>query len=131
MTFSVDTNVILDILLADPRHGLPSRRTLEEATAQGQLIICPLVYAELAPLFPNPQNQDEALGKMGIRLKPFTKKTLHLAGTWWRDYLTKRGKRKERILADFLIAAFAQETSHALITRDTFFQRYVEIFYLS
>lgn len=129
MIFSVDTNVILDVLLADPVHGSSSKKVLEEALAQGQLILCPLVYAELAPLFESPKTQDQTLAMVGIRLKPFTKEVLHLSGSWWKDFLKSGGKRRERILADFLIAAFARETSQALITRDAFFEKYVPVFY--
>jgi predicted nucleic acid-binding protein len=127
--FAVDTNVLLDILLADPVHGASSKKTLEIALSQGHLILCPIVYAELAPLFPNSETQDQVMNKMGVRFKPFTREALHLSGFWWKKYLMDGGKRRNRILADFLIAAFAKERAHALITRDAFFSRYVEVFY--
>jgi len=127
--FSVDTNVILDVLLADPIYGPSSKKTLEAALARGRLIICPLVYAELAPLFDTPEDLDRTLATMGIKLKPFTREVLHTAGIWWKEFLKRGGKRKNRILADFLIAAFAGQTSQALITRDAFFEKYVTVVY--
>ncbi len=37
MIYSVDTCVLLDILLPDPVHGIPSREVLKKASENGRL----------------------------------------------------------------------------------------------
>ena len=47
----VDTNVLLDVFLPDPKWGEPSKNSLDQAFIQGSLIINEIIYAELAPQF--------------------------------------------------------------------------------
>jgi len=53
MITAIDTNVLLDILLADARLFSVSSRALEQAATQGSLVICDLVYAEVCVHFRN------------------------------------------------------------------------------
>ncbi len=48
MITAFDTNVLLDILIPDDKHLAKSKRMLDEYVLKGQLIICEIVYAELA-----------------------------------------------------------------------------------
>jgi len=47
MSCALDTNILLDIFLPDPEYGESSLDKLEKAYAQGALVICNIVYAEL------------------------------------------------------------------------------------
>ena len=47
----VDTNVLLDVFLPDPLHGVSSSAALEKAFHEGSLMVNEIVYAELAPQF--------------------------------------------------------------------------------
>lgn len=51
MITAIDTNVLLDVFLADERHGSTSKQRLREAYDASALIVCDVVYAELAPAF--------------------------------------------------------------------------------
>lgn len=51
MTTAVDTNVFLDILLADRRFVDRSRENLIRAGEEGRLIICEVVMVELSSVF--------------------------------------------------------------------------------
>jgi predicted nucleic acid-binding protein len=51
MISAVDTNMLLDILIPNPQHCLTSKRLLEEALLQGALVVCEIVYSELAAQF--------------------------------------------------------------------------------
>ena len=51
MITAVDTNVLLDLFLGDPRHGPASRNWLRDAYDRGAILVCDIVYAELAPAF--------------------------------------------------------------------------------
>ena len=46
---AVDTSVLLDVFLPDERHGEESRQRLRLAYDAGAIIVCDIVYAELAP----------------------------------------------------------------------------------
>lgn len=47
MITAVDTNVLLDVFLADEQHGSTSKQRLREAYDASALIVCDVVYAEL------------------------------------------------------------------------------------
>ena len=51
MIVAVDTNVLLDILRPNPEHVEAAIRALDDALAQDAVVICEIVYAELAANF--------------------------------------------------------------------------------
>ena len=123
MIYSVDTCVILDTLLPDPVHGISSRESLKKASSDGTLVICPIVYAELGPQFDTQVSLDTFIKETGIQLVPFTREVLWKGGEVWKDYVSRGGKRKDRIIPDFLIGAFSSLKAQAIITRDRDFYR--------
>ena len=123
MIYSVDSSVLLDMLLPDPTHGISSKEVLNRASEKGKLIICPIVYAELCPQFERQVSLDAFLKETGIRVLPFTRETLWMAGKVWKSYISRGGKKKDRILPDFLIGAFSSIKAGAIITRDKDFYK--------
>ena len=118
----VDTNVLLDVLLPDPRWGQNSKNSLDEAFRQGSLVINKIIYAELAPQFSSQTMIDDTLSTIGIRIIPLDRQSAYLAGSIWKNYKNLGGKRN-RILADFLIGAHAQIHADRLLTRDRGFYK--------
>ena len=49
MVTAVDTSVLLDVLLNDPKHAPTSIAALRQGSVEGSLILCEIVLAELAP----------------------------------------------------------------------------------
>lgn len=47
MITAVDTSVLLDLFLPDPKFADASSAALREADAAGSMIVCEIVYAEL------------------------------------------------------------------------------------
>lgn len=117
---AVDTNVILDIWLNDPDFAAASRDALQTALSEGDVIVAPVVVAELAASIDASEQIVATLERMSIGISPTSQEELILAGRLWRE---RRGSRRERIIADFLIAANAAIAADRLLTRDKDFAR--------
>jgi predicted nucleic acid-binding protein len=122
MITAVDTNILLDIFLPDPVHGENSMFSLEKAYGQGALIICNIVYAELAPQFPKRELLDSSLDRIGIEVVQIDKEASYLSGVIWSEY-RKKNKSRDRIITDFLIGSFARNQADRFLTRDRGFYR--------
>ena len=122
MITAVDTNVLLDVFLADDRHGNASKAQMMSAYRAGALIASEIVYAELVPAFAARDLLDRALREINVRISPLSADIAFEAGLRWMRYRRAGGSR-ERILPDFLIGAHALLTADKLLTRDRGFYR--------
>ena len=52
MITAVDSNVLFDILLADATFGKASEQAFRSCLHDGPVVVCPVVYAELAAAMP-------------------------------------------------------------------------------
>jgi predicted nucleic acid-binding protein len=118
----VDTNVLLDVFLPDPVHGVNSSAALEKAFHEGSLVVNEIVYAELAPQFESRKLLDDVLWKLGIQMVVADTEIAFSAGEAWKTYRKTAGKR-DRIIADFLIGAHALLKADRLLTRDRGFYK--------
>ena len=124
MITAVDTSVLLDVLTNDSLNGMPSLSALRAAAAIGQLVVCPIVWAELAGSFDDPHVMLRSFAEAHIAFDPFDRMCADLAGAHWRAYRRQGGSRT-RLMADFFIGAHAQRRGCRLITRDRgFYRRY-------
>lgn len=114
----VDTNVLVDVVEADPAWSDWSRRQLEILAATRPLFINPIVYAELSIAFSRIEELERVIGKMELRYEELPRAALFLAGKAFADY-RRRGGSRGSILPDFLIGAHAAVTGVSLLTRDT------------
>jgi predicted nucleic acid-binding protein len=117
MITAVDTNVLLDVFLADPAFGMPSRSALHAAIQAGALIASEVVWAETVAAFASEDEAAQMLDRLRVRLVPSDVAAASAAGTAWRAYRRGGGKR-DRVIADFLVGAHASVHSDQLLTRD-------------
>ena|ERR1700733_4278045 len=117
MITAIDTNVLLDVLVPNEKFCDASIQALESAASEGSLIICDLVYAELCIHFSSQGECDRFLQGNEIRVEALTSEAHFLASRVWRTY-RKQGGQRARILADFLIGAYAHVQASRLLSRD-------------
>ena len=146
MIHSVDTNILLDILIPNTAQVQSSLRSLSTIDSKDQLIISEAVFAELGSQFLSFNDLIKFLRDTGITLVPSNEDTLFEASRAWKKYSEHRenvivcpacGKRqpltcgkcqnvisfRQHILSDFLIGAHAKILAERLITRDRGFYR--------
>ena len=122
MITAIDTNVLLDVFLADPQFGLASAAAIRSALQQGRIIACEAVWAETCATFDDGSAAVAALQHLGVQFDPIAEAAAVLAGDLWRSYRASGGPRT-RVAADFLIGAHARTHADRLLTRDTGFYR--------
>lgn len=117
MITAVDTNVLIDVFAADPEFGPRSRDALRACIAEGGLIACEVVWAEVAAGFDDPSRARAALERLGVRFVALEPSMALEAGAAWRAY-RRRARRRDRVIADFLVGAHGTHAADRLLTRD-------------
>lgn len=142
MITAVDTNILLDILIPGEPHSESSKMLLDKHLSSGKLILCEVVFAELAARFPSEQELKLLLTETGMRLVQSNEKSLHIAGMRWAEFAKKSRKdrfscancgnvfeaacpkcstvltKRQLVLGDFLIGAHALVHADCLLSRD-------------
>ena len=114
----VDTNVLLDVVTADPAWADWSVAALEAAAAAGPIAINDVIYAELSVRFASIEGLDGMLHEARIDLAPMPRAALFLAGRAFATYPAAGGARTG-VLPDLFIGAHAAVAGWRLLTRDT------------
>ncbi len=122
MISAVDSSVLLDVVTDDPRFSDRSEAVLRRGVAEGRLVVCECVVAEVRPAFGSTAVFEEFLHDWELQLVPSSLESAILAGDHFTTYL-ERGGRQGRVVADFLIGAHAQMHADRLIARDRGFLR--------
>lgn len=123
-TTAVDSNILFDVFSRDSTFKVQSIGQLQDALNRGVVLVCDVVYAELAPSFGSRADLDEALLGLDLKMSPIDTDIAYEAGQRWGRYRRTGGPRS-RILADFLIGAHAVLSADTFLTRDDgFYQTY-------
>ena len=115
--FLVDSNVILDLFLDDPKWADWSESVLAEHSVCATFYINPIIYTEISVGFETIEELESALHKSGFRMLEISKEALFLAGKAYLRYKRNSGS-KTSPLPDFYIGAQAAVLGLGLITRD-------------
>jgi predicted nucleic acid-binding protein len=113
----VDSNVLLDVLTADPEWSEWSAQRIAEARDTGRLAINPIVYAEVSTGFDAIEDLDDALPTGDFEREPLPFDAGFLAAKAFVAYRERGGKRRSP-LPDFYIGAHAAVRGYRLLTRD-------------
>ena len=142
MITAVDTNIILDVLIPGEPFGQSSKKLLDHHLSKGKLIICEVVFAELAARFLSEEELTSFLTDTGMGLVCSQEEALYMAGTRWAEYAKKGAKnrfscgkcrhvfevtcpkcaavltKRLHVLGDFLIGAHALVQADCILSRD-------------
>ena len=113
----VDSNIVLDVFLNDPKWADWSESKLDEYDQLGILYINSIVYSEISIGFRRIEDLESAIAKAGLQMLEIPKEALFLAGKAYLNYKKRKGKKRTP-LPDFFIGAQAAVQNLDLITRD-------------
>ncbi len=113
----VDSNIILDVFLDDPKWADWSESILERYSESSTLYINPIVYTEISVGFERIEDLEYAIINGGFKMLQISKEALFLAGKAFLKYRKNKGT-KISPLPDFYLGAQAAILGIELITRD-------------
>ena len=113
----VDSNVLIDITVKDPRWLTWSREAFIDAVEEGPVLVDQIVFAEVSIGYPTPEECESALQVQGVECVPIPWPAAFLAGRAFAAY-KQRGGHKLAPLPDFFIGAHAAVAGLRLLTRD-------------
>jgi len=117
-TILVDTNILLDVLTADPVWLAWSSKQLKLARKEGPVVINPIVCAEIAPAFEFDWARLDKwlLPALFIREGLPFESSVRAAEAFSMD--RRAGGTRTSPLPDFYIGAHAEAKGYRLLTRD-------------
>jgi predicted nucleic acid-binding protein len=113
----VDSNIVLDVFLNDPKWADWSESKLDEYDQLGILYINSIIYSEISIGFKRIENLESAIAKAGLQMLQIPKEALFLAGKAYLKYKKRKGTKRTP-LPDFFIGAQAAVQNLDLVTRD-------------
>lgn len=113
----IDSNVLIDLLIDDPKWSDWSLAHLEQAALKGPLLINDIVYAETSTRYSAIEDFESALDVASITIVPTPRMALFLAGKAFTKY-RRAGGIRTGVLPDFFIGAHAAVEELPLLTRD-------------
>jgi len=121
----VDSNVIIDVLTRDANWLAWSEAALSDAADRDEIVINPIIYAELASGFATIADLDDKIGADTFRRLALPCEAGFVAGRAFVEY-RRRGGLRTSPLPDFYIGAHAAVAGLELLTRDP--RRYTSYF---
>jgi len=124
MTTVIDSNVIAALWNPDDALNAAARSALDAALTRGRLIVAAPVYAELMAFAGRTESfLDHFFEETGIAIEwQMEERVWRAAGQAFQRYAGRRRRQRDpgprRILADFLIGAYAARHNYPLLTLD-------------
>lgn len=113
----VDANVLIDLFTDDSEWAEWSSQVLADAAMTGEVLINPIIYAEVSIAFQRAAVLNKVLGDLEISQVDLPYPAAFLAGKAFLEY-RQRGGLKRSPLPDFYIGGHALHDRLKLLTRD-------------
>lgn len=92
----VDSNIVLDVFLNDPKWADWSESKLDEYDQLGILHINSIVYSEISIGFERIEDLESAIVRAGFQMLEIPKEALFLAGKAYLKYKKERAQKELR-----------------------------------
>jgi predicted nucleic acid-binding protein len=122
MTTAVDSSALWSVFNDESDAGAWSQ-TLLDASRTGELIVCDVVLAEIAPAFVSSEQAVQILTQLGIRYDPIRPDAAYEAGRIFKNYRQEGGPRIH-LIPDFLVAGHALTQADRLAATDRGYLRH-------
>jgi predicted nucleic acid-binding protein len=113
----VDSCILIDIFSNDPKWADWSIDQLDQLGANVDLVINPLILAEISPRFERVLDLEKALMNLPFKREPLPWDAAFLAGQAFKIYRLAQGQKRSP-MPDFYIGAHALVRGYRLLTRD-------------
>jgi predicted nucleic acid-binding protein len=113
----VDSSVLIDLATGDAEWGGPSRDAILRAGSTRELVINPIIFAEVSIPYRRVEDIDDRLPRHIFRREDLPWEAAFLAGKAYLAYRRHGGCRRSP-LPDFFIGAHAAVRGYDLLTRD-------------
>ena len=113
----MDTTVLVDVQQNDPQWADWSIAQLRAQSSVHQLVINPVIYAEMSLSYSTLETLDKVVAKMELAVLEIPRPALFLAAKADAMY-RRRGGNKHQVLPDFFIGAHAAVLGCSLLTRE-------------
>jgi predicted nucleic acid-binding protein len=117
VTTLVDANVLIDVWTAASEWADWSSSAIVAAGEIGELVINPIIYAEVCVPFDSPEEADRAMAPHVFKREALPWQASFPAAKAYQRYRKSGGKRRAP-LPDFYIGAHAEIRRYRLLTRD-------------
>lgn len=117
MATLIDTNVLIDVAVRDPRWLAWSRHWMREVRKGGAAIINQIIFAEFATRYDRLDEVEAVLPEDEFLREGLPFEAGFAAARAFAVYRRAGGVR-ERVMPDFLIGAHAAVRGYAILTRD-------------
>lgn len=114
----VDSNVLLDLFLQDSEWFEWSSQRLAQCADESELVINPIIYAEISAGFNTVDELERSLSPSSFRREALPYDAAFLAGKAFLKYRQSGGTRRSP-LPDFYIGAHALTAGYRLLSRDS------------
>jgi predicted nucleic acid-binding protein len=116
MSTAIDSSVLWSIFKGES-DAKSWMNLLVGARRDSSLVVCDIVFAEVAPLFRTVADLSSTLESLGVEYDPIEPETAFLAGEIFKRYRREGGPRSH-LIPDFLVGAHALNQAACLAARD-------------
>ena len=113
----VDSSVLIDVLLRDEKWFEWSSAALAAAGNEDELVINPVIYAEVSVRYKSTEDLDRVLPPRLYRRDELPYPAAFLAGRAFVKYRRQNGSRTSP-MPDFYVGAHAEVSNFRVLTRD-------------
>jgi predicted nucleic acid-binding protein len=118
MATFIDTNVLIDVLDADPAKRDACAEKLNEAKARGRVLITDIVFSEFSISMQTVEEAEEVVRSLDITRVRCSAAGLFRAGRAYMAYKDENAGPKLNVLPDFIVGAHAAVEGAPLVTGD-------------